>query len=115
MSLTLFDLPATVVSGHGSVSYFNKIITDDIVKILNSTANVTIFLPVDSAWDSLHPIERLYLESEFATDDLLRILEMHAVVSKGVKWSEHFDPGINCESRTPSFTALDLTSNSDHN
>ncbi|KDQ63426.1 hypothetical protein JAAARDRAFT_120944 [Jaapia argillacea MUCL 33604] len=86
---------ATVVSGHSSVSYFNKIITDDIVKVLNSTANVTIFLPVDSAWDSLHPIERLYLESEFATDDLLRILEMHAVVSKGVKWSEHFDPGIN--------------------
>jgi solute carrier family 25 (mitochondrial carnitine/acylcarnitine transporter), member 20/29 len=51
---------------------------------------------VDSAWNALHPIEKLYLESGFAADDLIRIFKMHAVVQHGVKWSESFNPAINC-------------------
>jgi solute carrier family 25 carnitine/acylcarnitine transporter 20/29 len=62
---------------------------------LNSTTELTLFLPVDSAWATLDPLERLYLESEFATDDLIRILNMHAVVEKGVQWSDSFAPATN--------------------
>jgi solute carrier family 25 (mitochondrial carnitine/acylcarnitine transporter), member 20/29 len=69
-----------------------------VINRLNETAELTIFVPVDSAWNALHPIEKLYLESEFAADDLARIYELHAVVQHGVKWSESFKPAINCQS-----------------
>jgi solute carrier family 25 carnitine/acylcarnitine transporter 20/29 len=75
------------------VSYFNKILGPEAVSKLNSTANLTLFLPVDEAWDTLDPYERLYLESEFAADDLRRILNMHAVVMGHVEWSESFKSG----------------------
>jgi len=87
---------AGVVSTHPSTSYFRKILTPAVINRLNETAELTIFVPVDSAWNALHPIEKLYLESEFATDDLISIFELHAVVQHGVKWSESFNPAINC-------------------
>lgn len=65
--------------------------------MLNSTPGLTLFLPVDSAWDALGDIERKYLESKFATDDLLQILTMHAVAAEGVHWSDSFEPAVNCE------------------
>jgi solute carrier family 25 carnitine/acylcarnitine transporter 20/29 len=86
---------ATVLAHEPSVSYFHNILTPEITKVPNSTAELTIFLPVDSAWDELESLERLYLESEFATDDLHRILNMHAVVDKTVTWSDSFDPAVN--------------------
>jgi len=90
---------ATVVSQQPSVSYFNKVLTAEISELLNTTTELTLFLPVDSAWAALDPLERLYLESEFATDDLTRILNMHAVVEKGVRWSDSFVPATNCQYR----------------
>jgi solute carrier family 25 carnitine/acylcarnitine transporter 20/29 len=87
---------AGVVSTHPSASYFRKILTPAVINRLNETAELTIFVPVDSAWNALHPIEKLYLESGFAADDLTRIFEMHAVVQHGVKWSESFIPAVNC-------------------
>ncbi|OBZ78881.1 Periostin [Grifola frondosa] len=86
---------ATVVSRYPSLRYLTKILTPDIEKFLNSTSELTLFLPVDKAWEALSPYERLYLESEFASDDLAWIMNMHAVVRKDVKWSESFEPGIN--------------------
>jgi solute carrier family 25 carnitine/acylcarnitine transporter 20/29 len=86
---------AGAVSTHPSTSYFHKILTPAVINRLNETAELTIFVPVDSAWNALHPIEKLYLESGFAADDLIRIFEMHAVVQHGVKWSESFNPAIN--------------------
>ena len=73
--------------------------TVDIMTRLNSTSGLTLFLPVDEAWNALDRVERLYLESEFATDDLNRILDMHAVVqdSDRVNWSESFNPALNRE------------------
>lgn len=71
--------------------------TLDIVTRLNSTSGLTLFLPVDGAWNVLDRVERLYLESEFATDDLNRILDMHAVVQDQVNWSESFNPALNRE------------------
>lgn len=88
--------PATVVSQNSLVSYFHDILTPDIINLLNSSTELTVFLPINSAWDALDPYERLYLESEYATDDLNRILNMHAVEKK-VKYSDSFSSAKNCE------------------
>ncbi|KAF9010367.1 FAS1 domain-containing protein [Hymenopellis radicata] len=94
--MTIPDLPlATVVSGIPSLSYFHKVLTPEITQILNATPSLTLFLPVNDAWMALDPLERTYLESSFAADDLGRILNMHAVVQKGVTWSDSFDPAVN--------------------
>lgn len=71
--------------------------TPEIMDRLNSSSQLTLFFPVDEAWKKLDPIERLYLESKFATDDLHRILDMHAVIKNGVIWSDSFDAGLNCK------------------
>ncbi|KAF8898904.1 hypothetical protein BD779DRAFT_1666663 [Infundibulicybe gibba] len=84
---------AHVVAEHSPISYFQKILTPDIAKLLNSTSELTLFLPVNDAWDALDRYERLYLESEFAADDLSRILNMHAVIEKGVRWTDSFESG----------------------
>ncbi|KAF7339597.1 Carnitine/acyl carnitine carrier [Mycena sanguinolenta] len=62
-----------------------------IMTLLNSTTELTLFLPVDDAFNSLHELERLYLESEFATADLLRIVNAHAAIYKTVMWSDTFE------------------------
>lgn len=80
------------------MSYFRKISTPAIVDRLNSSSQLTLFLPTNHAWDQLDPIERLYLESEFATDDLHRILDTHAVGEGGVVWSDSFQGGLSCKS-----------------
>ncbi|KAJ6509385.1 hypothetical protein C8R47DRAFT_965641 [Mycena vitilis] len=82
---------AHIVSQHSSVSYFNKILTPEITAFLN-TSELTMFLPVNDAFESLHELERLYLESEFAAADLTRIVNAHAVVQNKVKWSDSFEP-----------------------
>ncbi|OSD03552.1 FAS1 domain-containing protein [Trametes coccinea BRFM310] len=81
---------ATVISRHPQLSYLSKILTPELARFLNSTSTLTLFLPVDGAWEELDPYERLYLESEFAADDLTRILHMHAVLLNEVKWSDSF-------------------------
>jgi solute carrier family 25 (mitochondrial carnitine/acylcarnitine transporter), member 20/29 len=86
-----------VITQQGSLSYFKRIMTDKLAQLLNDTSAMTLFLPVDSAWETLDPIERLYLESDFASDDLHKILELHAVVQEGVTWSESFEDGLQCK------------------
>ncbi|KAG2159697.1 uncharacterized protein EDB93DRAFT_1236996 [Suillus bovinus] len=90
----VLDVPphlGRVLSREPSLSYFKKVITPSIFDVINSTSELTLFIPVDSAWEALDPIERLYLESQFAADDLLRILNMHAVVEDSVRWSNTFE------------------------
>ncbi|EMD42143.1 hypothetical protein CERSUDRAFT_147722 [Gelatoporia subvermispora B] len=79
---------ATVILRHPSLKYLANILTPEIIQLLNKTAPLTVFIPVDSAWESLPYYERLYLESEFATDDLVWIMNMHAVAQKHVRWSD---------------------------
>ena len=93
----LSDRSATVIPKHPSLSYFNRIKNAEVDQELETLSELTVFLPVDSAWDSLDPIERLYLESKFASDDLLKILYGHAVGENGVFWSESFEPGVQRE------------------
>jgi solute carrier family 25 carnitine/acylcarnitine transporter 20/29 len=88
---------ATVVSQHKSISYFDWVLTNETAQLLQDTPGLTLFLPVDEAWEKLDELERLYLESEFASDDLNRIVKMHAVTGSGVAWSETFEPAVNRE------------------
>jgi len=87
---------AQVVVKEASLSYFQKILTPDLEGILNKTSQVTLFMPVDAAWKSLDPLERLYLESKFADDDRQRILDMHTVLEEHVKWSDSFESSPKC-------------------
>lgn len=61
---------------------------------------MTLFLPVDEAWEALPHYERLYLESKYATDDLTRIVNMHAVEArrKQVHYSDAFKTSLNRKS-----------------
>lgn len=52
---------------------------------------------MDEAWKDLGPVERLYLESEFASEELNQILDMHAVVEERVFWSDSFDSTLTCK------------------
>ena len=98
-----------------SLSYFHNILTPQISHFLNTTSQLTVFLPVDHAWQALDPLERLYLESEFATDDLNRILNLHTVVGKGVTWSESFVPAVNRKQARHLHYILSDSQPSDHN
>jgi len=82
---------ARVISLQPSLSYFHKVLNPEITKLLNSSSALTLFLPVDDAWDSLNPYERLYLESEYAADDLKIVVNMHAVLETGVRYSDSFN------------------------
>ena len=86
---------ASTIPKNPSLSYFSRIKNTQVDRELDDLSGLTVFLPIDSAWDSLHPIERLYLESEFSADDLIEILHGHAVAERDVFWSESFDPGVN--------------------
>ena len=91
------SITARVISLQPSLSYFYKVINPEITDLLNSSSAMTLFLPVDGAWDSLDPYERLYLESEYAADDLKRIVNMHAVLETGVQYSESFSHRSKCK------------------
>ncbi|THG94951.1 hypothetical protein EW026_g6615 [Hermanssonia centrifuga] len=86
---------ATVISSHPSLSYLTNILTPETIEFLNTTSELTLFLPVDSAWQALPHYERLYLESKYASDDLTRIVNMHAVAGKSLSYSESFRSGLN--------------------
>lgn len=81
---------AQVIWEHASAKYFHKVLPASLRNYLANTTAVTVFLPQDSAWDELGRIERVYLESSFAEDDMRMIIDMHSVVQKGVHWSDTF-------------------------
>ncbi|VDC01863.1 unnamed protein product [Peniophora sp. CBMAI 1063] len=86
---------ADIIGDQSSLSYFQRILTPEVKDRLANTSELTLFVPVDSAFNALPKYERLYLESDFAADDLQRIFEMHAVVQDRVAYSESFEPAVN--------------------
>lgn len=87
-----------MTSNHLSLSYFANVLTPEMHEFLNYSSALTLFLPIDAAWQALPYYERLYLQSKYATDDLVRIVNMHAVARKHVKYAESFGSGLNCTS-----------------
>ncbi|KAF8578738.1 FAS1 domain-containing protein [Ramaria rubella] len=79
-----------IISQHASLSYFRKILPSKLEKLLDNSSALTLFLPQDSAWNELHDVEKLYLESKFADDDVQLILDAHSVAKCDVQWSDTF-------------------------
>ncbi|KAF8512147.1 FAS1 domain-containing protein [Hysterangium stoloniferum] len=75
---------------HASLSYFQRILSDSVKHELANTSALTLFLPQDSAWDGLHEVEKLYLESDFAEDDVRKIVKMHSVLKHRVQYLDTF-------------------------
>lgn len=69
---------------------------EDVAKTLHDGDALTLFLPVDETWQKLHPIERLYLESDFSTQDVTNVVNMHTISAKGVKWTDKLTPDSKC-------------------
>ena len=88
---------ASVISTHPSLSYLSSILSPAHLEQLAKAEALSVFLPLDDAWKSLHPLNRLYLESEFAQDDISWIVRMHASGADRVAWSDTFGNGRNCK------------------
>ncbi|KDQ12075.1 hypothetical protein BOTBODRAFT_67731 [Botryobasidium botryosum FD-172 SS1] len=92
----VLDMPpdlATVIWAHSKLQRFVGMITEKGRKRLAGEEHLTMFFPVDEAWDELDPLEKMYLESGFADEELLRLVGMHTSESGpdakgGVGWSD---------------------------
>ncbi|KAG8835969.1 hypothetical protein FRC17_010938 [Serendipita sp. 399] len=69
---------ASVIRNTPSLSYLLKILPEVQLKALEMTPGLTVFLPENEAWKRLPRVVRIYLESQFSTVDLKRIVGMHA-------------------------------------
>lgn len=101
---------ANIVGNETSLSYLRTTLTPDLEDFLNDTSCLSLFMPVDAAWESIDPLERLYLESAFAEDDRRRILDMHSVVEEGVKWSESFSSSTKMTTEYGSILDVEVSS-----
>lgn len=68
---------ASIIRSTPSLSYLADILPDSQIEALGKSPGLTVFLPEDDAWSTLHPVIRLYLESSFAHADLRWIVGMH--------------------------------------
>lgn len=103
----VLDLPGSLydeITRHPSLSTIARILSDDVKKTLTSAPHLTLFLPADSAWIGMDPIERRYLESGFAQKDVEKIVDLHASAdgsdgNGSVGWSQTWgtDAQTACE------------------
>ncbi|KAH7107188.1 FAS1 domain-containing protein [Auriculariales sp. MPI-PUGE-AT-0066] len=92
----VIDQPANIyqiIAEHPQLRYLAKIMPKEVVDALHNGEEFSLFLPVDKTWESLHEIERLYLESEFSTKDVSNVLGMHTLDATGVKYTDKLKPG----------------------
>lgn len=95
-----------VIQHHKELKTLARYITPAIKRTLENTPHLTLFVPSDSAWESLKPMERLWLDSGFAERDLMDIFARHATIGEKphegfnedvqVGWSEHWGSEITC-------------------
>ncbi|QRV97452.1 carnitine/acyl carnitine carrier protein [Ceratobasidium sp. AG-Ba] len=113
---------ARVVRHHPKLQTLSRYITSDIERTLANTPHLTLFVPDDSAWDALKPMERLWLDSGYADRDLMDIFARHATVGEKpheafandeikVGWSENWGSDTAFQSLTS--TTLRVQTNSD--
>ncbi|KZS95727.1 FAS1 domain-containing protein [Sistotremastrum niveocremeum HHB9708] len=101
---------AQVVAKHSSLSYIRSLLPTRLISKLSSNTELTLFLPTNDAWKELPDIERTYLESSYAEDDLESLLEMHTVETKKVQWSSRLSDGTTLTTLYGS--SLEFTSSS---
>lgn len=80
---------ATIIRDTPSLSYLSTVLPESQMKSLENDPGLTVFLPEDDAWDQLHPVIKMYLESPFATGDLRWIVGMHVADGK-LGYSDRF-------------------------
>ena len=92
------------VAHNPSLSNFARLLPKSLVETLAETPHLTLFFPVNDAWEALDPIERRYLESGFAEKDMEKIVQLHTSKSGSdgegsVGWSENWlsDKLTDCE------------------
>ena len=78
----VLDVPPPLdifLKSHANTTAFRHI-TNDTMHKLATIPQLTMFLPVDAAWQSLQPLEKAYLFSDWpqAIDDWVRIFGWHA-------------------------------------
>jgi solute carrier family 25 carnitine/acylcarnitine transporter 20/29 len=71
-----------IIRNTPSLSYLVNILPESQLQALEALPGLTVFLPEDNAWDILHPVIRLYLESPFSNGDLKWIVGMHVADGK---------------------------------
>lgn len=72
---------AQIIKTHPLLKEITKLYSEDqLQQYAASQANLTLFAPVDKAWQSdLDDLERQWLRSGFATDDMRELWEKHVV------------------------------------
>jgi solute carrier family 25 carnitine/acylcarnitine transporter 20/29 len=106
------DVGSTILA-HPSLSYLSSLLLpassippmpvppQTYLSSLQTLANLTLFAPSNAAWSKLAPIERTYLESGFAGDDIELLVKLHAAndgvrvrkdggATSAVGWRESF-------------------------
>ncbi|KAJ1301644.1 hypothetical protein OPQ81_008887 [Rhizoctonia solani] len=114
---------AHVVRHHPNLKTLARYLTPAIERTLADTPHLTLFVPDDKAWDALKPMEKLWLDSGYAEQDLMDIFARHATVGERphdqsdfaddvkVGWSEYWGSDSSFQSLTDSKLHLTTHSN----
>jgi solute carrier family 25 (mitochondrial carnitine/acylcarnitine transporter), member 20/29 len=96
---SILDLPGSLldeIRRHPRLTTVSRLLSDEMEEALRVTPHMTLFFPVDEAWEALDPIERRYLESGFAQRDMEKIVQLHASVEgpasvrSTIGWSQNW-------------------------
>ncbi|CUA69620.1 Dynein heavy chain 7, axonemal [Rhizoctonia solani] len=114
---------ADVIRRHPNLKTLSRYITPAIQRTLTNTPHLTLFVPDDKAWDTLKPMEKLWLDSGYAEQDLMDIFSRHATMGEKpheesgfadnaqVGWSEYWGSESAYQSLTDSKLQLTTHSN----
>ncbi|KAG8701744.1 hypothetical protein FRC09_005159, partial [Ceratobasidium sp. 395] len=113
---------AHTIQHHPKLRTLSRYVTPEIEQTLASSPHLTLFVPDDSAWDALKPMERLWLDSGYADRDLMDIFARHATIGEkphetfsdsGIKvgWSENWGSEVAYQSLTSTTLKIQTNSN----
>ncbi|KAG8762873.1 hypothetical protein FRC11_007417 [Ceratobasidium sp. 423] len=114
---------AHVIGQHPNLKTLARYLTPAIERTLADTPHLTLFVPDDKAWDALKPMEKLWLDSGYAEQDLMDIFARHATAGEKpheengfaddikVGWSEYWGSDSSYQSLTDSRLQVTTHSN----
>ncbi|CAE6528829.1 unnamed protein product [Rhizoctonia solani] len=112
-----------VIRNHPNLKTLARYLTPAIERTLADTPHLTLFVPDDKAWDALKPMEKLWLDSGYAEQDLMDIFARHATTGEKphgesgfaddikVGWSEYWGSDSSYQSLTDSELQVTTHSN----
>lgn len=98
----MFLSKGSTILGHPDLTYLTSLLTPTLppplpippasyLALLQSHATLTVFAPSNAAFARLPQVERTYLESGFAQEDVQALVGMHASTQERVAWREWFE------------------------